>query len=201
MKNLIMVIFAATLILSGFVDCYAADELSEREAREQIAYYMEGQRIADADNSFEELALQEYDMDCMVKTYKMSEMLKTYNKGGKFKDTLSDVKYFVPGITKSGEYCYFTFEVKDGKIEAADGAFGLEYFYDCRFDESKYPQLAGEKVKMVEYGYNLPYGCIFTHVKTDKNEYIIQYSESLIHEITGIKSGELLYAKDFYKIM
>lgn len=196
-----MAILAVTLLITGFTDCYAKDEISESEAREQIEALMEWQMEADSNIEMDELALQEYDMDCMVKTYQMSEMLITYNKGGKFKDTLSDVVYFVPGIARSGDYCYFSFEVKDGKIESKGGAYLLSSYFDCRFDKSKYPQLEGEKVRKVEYGYNASYGSVFVHVETNKNEYMIQYDGHEVDSITGIKSGELLYAEDFYEIM
>lgn len=201
MKRLTMAMLVVMVLMTGFTDCYAKDEISESEAREQIEALMEWQLEADSNVEMEELALQEYDMDCMVKTYEMSKMLITYNKGGKFKDTLSDVVYFVPGIAKWGDYCYFSFEVKDGKIESKGGAYLLSSYFDCRFDKSKYPQLEGEKVRKVEYGYNAPYGSVFVHVETDKNEYMIQYDGHEVDSITGIKSGELLYADDFYEIM
>lgn len=201
MKRLIMAILVVTLLVTGFTECYAEDEISESEAREQIESLMEWQMIADSNIEADEFALQEYDMDCMVKTYQMSEMLITYNNGGKFKDTFSDVKYFVPGITRSGDYCYYSFEEKDGKIISAGESYGLESYFDCRFDRLKYSQLKDEKIREVEYGYNSAYKSIFVHIETNKNEYMIQYDGHEVDSITGIKSGELLYADDFYEIM
>lgn len=181
------------------------EESEVKMLKKSIRKFMNIDIVEESNIDEDDLSIKDYDLEHAYQVYLLDTLLLSeYSKNQSFSDAITDVcQWKVLITTEEGEDGVVVFNEVDGKLEFSSEIVG-NVINHTLWDIEKITELfcsefGDEAIDNVVYTYSELYNATFIYVTTDKDEYIIPFTNN--EDALGLVNGKVYTTDKWFNIM